>query len=125
VTEDRLLEFLAESDVGINLHNEDYPTFENRVIVYLAAGLLVVTEPLSPWHGLRPGVDLLVCRDRDELLGLFAAIERTPDAFRAMRLAGRTQAERFRASRVYPAFVRELEDDVRRFGRGRSLPSAS
>ena len=33
VTDEQLLAFLRESDVGVNLHNEPYPTFENRVRV--------------------------------------------------------------------------------------------
>ena len=46
--------FLRRADVQLNLHNNPYPTFENRVCVALAAGHLVISEPLSPRHGLRP-----------------------------------------------------------------------
>ena len=55
VTDEHLIAFLREVDVGVNLHNEPYPTFENRVSVYLAAGVLVISEPVSPRHGLQPG----------------------------------------------------------------------
>jgi hypothetical protein len=56
VTDDKLAEFMAECDAGINLHNEPYPTFENRCGVYLAAGLLLISETLDPRCGLVPGV---------------------------------------------------------------------
>ena len=59
---DRLLELLRETDVGINLHNEPYPSFENRVCLHLAAGNLVISEPLSPTHGLEPGIDYVEVR---------------------------------------------------------------
>jgi hypothetical protein len=119
VTDEQLLPFLAQSDIGVNLHNEPYPTFENRVPAYLAAGLLVVTEPLSPHHGLQPGRDLIEVREPYRLYELVAEAARTPHAFDTIRRNGRRAAERWRASRVYPRFVRDLIRDVRAFGRGR------
>ena len=44
----RLERFLPRADVQLNLHNNPYPTFENRVCLALAAGHLVISEPLSP-----------------------------------------------------------------------------
>ena len=104
----------------MNLHNEPYPTFENRVPAYLAAGLLVITEPLSPHHGLQPGRDLLEVTEPYRLYELVAEAARTPHAFDTIRRNGRRAAERWRASRVYPRFVRDLVRDVRTFGRGRA-----
>ncbi len=48
---------MREHHVGINLHNEPYLPFENRVSLHLAAGHLVLSEPLDPLHG--PGRDRL------------------------------------------------------------------
>jgi hypothetical protein len=42
-----------------------------------------------------------------------------PEAFRRTRLHGRRKAERFRASNVYPSFVRDLLLDVQVFGSDR------
>ena len=123
VTDERLIEFMRDADVGVNLHNEDYPTFENRVCVYLAAGLLLISEPLSPEHGLVPGSDFLEVETPDELFSAVTAYVEDAEAFRPMRLAGRRKAERFRASFVYPQLVRDLLDDVQVFGR--SLPNAA
>jgi hypothetical protein len=123
VTDERLIEFLGEADIGVNLHNEDYPTFENRVCVYLAAGLLLISEPLSPEHGLVPGSDFLEVQTPDELYATVRAFADDAEAFRPMRMAGRRKAERFRASNVYPALVRDIVEDVEVFGR--SLPNAA
>ena len=49
-------EVMRTHDVAINLHNEPYPSFENRVCLHLAAGHLVISETLSPTHGLEPGI---------------------------------------------------------------------
>jgi hypothetical protein len=108
VTDVRLIDFLCDADVGINLHNEPYPTFENRVCVYMAAGLLLISEPLSPPNGLQPGHDHLEVRDPDQLFDAVRAFNDNAEAFRPMRVAGRRQAERFRASRVYPALARDI-----------------
>jgi hypothetical protein len=120
VTDEQLLPFLREADIGVNLHNEPYPTFENRVPAYLAAGLLVVSERLSPHHGLLPGRDLLEVTDPYDLYALVEQASRAPHAFDTIRRSGRRAAERWRASRVYPRFARDLIRDVRAFGRGRA-----
>jgi hypothetical protein len=117
VTDERLIEFLRDSDVGINLHNEDYPTFENRVCVYLAAGLLLVSEPLSPRHGLVPGADYIEVMTPDDLLSLLIAFDADAEAFRLLREHGRRKAERWRASTLYPRLARAALDDLQPFGR--------
>jgi hypothetical protein len=123
VTGERLRGFMADADVAVNLHNEPYPTFENRVQSSMAAGLLVLSEPLHPRFGLLPGVDHLEAAHPDEMYELVARMERAPRAFRAMRLAGRRAAERFRASTVLPALVRDALADVRRAGPGVTAPA--
>ena len=122
VTDEQFRAFEADCDIGLNIHNEPYPNYEYRVSEYLAAGLLVVTEPLSPYHGLRPGSELLVVHTPWGLWELVREIERTPEAFRPVRLAGRRAAERFRASVVYPRLVRDVLADVSANGRGVRAP---
>lgn len=120
VTDERLLGFLREEvDIGLNLHNEPYPSFENRVCVYAAAGLLVVSEPLSPTHGLEPGIDYLEVRNAFELLRVLWETRENVRAFDRIRIRARSKAERYRASRVFPALVGDLVRDVRAFGSGR------
>jgi len=108
----QLRRFLANADVQLNLHNHPYPTFENRVCLALAAGHLVISEPLSPDHGLRAGRDFLEADDADTFLSLVDELARDPAAFRDVQHAGREQAEQFRASRVYPALIRDALADV-------------
>lgn len=114
--EERLQRFLAEADVQLNLHNNPYPTFENRVCLALAAGQLVISEPLSPLHGLQPGCDHLEASDAASFLALIKELMDTPNAFLDIQGAGRQQAERFRASRVYPELIREAVNDVEKVG---------
>jgi hypothetical protein len=118
---DRLLNLLRELDVGINLHNEPYPSFENRVCLPLAAGNLVLSESLSPTHGLEPGIDYVEIRDRDDLLRAVEQIHLYPDLYRRVRIRGRRKAEAFRASRVFPRLVHDLLLDLEVFGTDRQV----
>jgi hypothetical protein len=112
--------FVADADVQLNLHNNPYPTFENRVCLALAAGHLVISEPLSPAHELEPGRDFLQVQTPDALGALVDEIMATRDAYLDVQRAGRAQAERFRASAVYPQLVADALTDVAEHGSGRT-----
>lgn len=116
---EELARLQGEHDVSLNVHNEPYPSFENRVCLALAAGHLVVTEPLSPMHGLEPGLDHLEVRSPEELLGTLRAVVRDPGAFEKVRARGRGKAEAWRASVVFPRLARDLVRDVAVFGSAR------
>jgi len=116
---EQLVRFLEQADVQLNLHNNPYPSFENRVSIALAAGQLVISEPLSPDHGLRAGGDYLEVKGGEELRELVAQLAREPDAFLEVQRAGRRAAERFRASSVYPGLVRDAMADVSATGSAR------
>ncbi len=116
---ERLLRFMARADVQFNLHNHPYPTFENRVCLALAASHLVVSEPLSPAHDLRPGAHFLEATTPEQLLALADELARDPQAYADVQAAGRQEAERFRASAVYPRLVRDALADVAAHGSGR------
>jgi hypothetical protein len=116
---DELDTLMREVDVAINLHNEPYPSFENRVCLHLAAGHLVVSETLSPTHGLEPGIDYLEFSRPDELLSMLRTVARHPEAYRRVRVRGRRKAEQYRASRVWPRLVEDAFADVGAFGTAR------
>lgn len=118
-SDEMLAELLAESDIGINIHNENYPTFENRCATILAAGNLLISERLSPMHGLEPALDFIEVTVPEELHRALFNVCRYPDGYRRIRVRGRMKAEYFRASRVYPRLIGDLLLDVRTFGRGR------
>jgi hypothetical protein len=107
------LEHLLDThQITFNVHNEPYPTFENRVLLHLAAGHLVISEPLSPTHGLECGLDYIEVSFPEELTHVAAAARTFPDTFQRVRVRGRQKAEQYRASRVWPALVRDLFLDL-------------
>lgn len=103
-------------DVGINLHNEPYPSYENRVSTYLAGGMLVISEPLSPEHGLEPGLDFLEVTSGEDLVAHVERLHAFPGVHDRVAARGRRKAETFRASRVYPRLLADLWADIAAFG---------
>lgn len=121
---DELERLLDRHEITFNIHNEPYPSFENRVLLHLAAGHLVISEPLSPTHGLEPGVDFIEVTDAEALTRVAAQARAHPEAFLPVRVRGRSKAELVRASRVWPALVRDLFADLKAFGTHREAARA-
>jgi len=116
----RLQALMREHHVAINLHNEPYPSFENRVSLHLAAGHLVLSEALDPLHGLEPGIDFLEVGHAGDLHAAIAGLQRMPNMHHRVRIRGRMKAEGFRASRVYRRLVHDLLLDLHAFGSPRA-----
>jgi hypothetical protein len=116
VDADDLEGLMREHDVTINVHNQRYLSFENRVCLHLAAGHLVLTEPLSPTHGLEKGLDYVEINTPDFLLWQLDQLADSPNLHHRVRVRGRRKAELYRASRVYPRLVADLYDDLATFG---------
>ena len=114
----------GEHDIAINVHNNPYPSFENRVCLHLAAGHLVLSEPLSPLHGLEPGIDFVPFTSGGQLDDALRALRRNPDVWRSVRVRGRRKAEQYRASRVYPRLIGDLMLDLQAFGSPRAWSAA-
>lgn len=112
VDADHLQELMGDHEVAINVHNEPYPTFENRVCFHLAAGQLLISEPISPAHGLEAGIDFLEAADGAVLAELLGRLKHTPGLWHDVRLRGRQKAELYRASRVYPRIIFDLLADL-------------
>lgn len=116
VREDELALLLPRYQVTFNVHNEPYPSFENRVHIHMAAGHLVISETLSPRHGLEPGRDYIEVETAEQLTEAAAAAHSGLGSLRSLRDAGRAQAELLRASTVWPQLVGDLLADVREHG---------
>jgi len=116
---DEMEKLITRTDVAINVHNEAYPSFENRVCLHLAAGHLVISETLSPTHGLEPGIDYLEFSKPDELLSMLRTVYSAPDTFHRIRVRGRRKAEQYRASEVWPRLVADALADIAAFGTAR------
>jgi hypothetical protein len=118
---DALRDVLGKVDVAINVHVDEWPAFESRALVHLAAGHLLLSEPLSPGHGLEPEVDYIPIVRPDELLTVLGQLRWSPDLHDRVRLRGRAKAEDYRASRLWPRLIGDLLDDLAAFGTARAV----
>jgi hypothetical protein len=117
-----LREALADADAGINLHGERVVhSFENRVLLHLAAGHLVLSERLEPLYGLEPGLDFLEVADQEDLALRVAQLHRTPDAYDRVRIRGHHKVRQYRASEMWPRVLRDLFTDLATFGTERTI----
>ena len=121
---DALREALERSNIGVALHAAPVPSFPPTVPLFLAAGLLVVTEPLVPRRGLEPWLDHVVVEAPDQLRRVMHQLKLRPTTFEQVRLRGRVRAEEFRASRIWPRVARDLMGDVDAFGGRRAAVRA-
>ena len=114
---DELDEVLAAHDIGICLHNDSgIVGFPHTVLLHLAAGHLVLSEPLEPKFGLDPGIHLIEVGNRHDLDLRVHQTQQRPDAYDRVRRRGNHFAQQFRASLVWPRLVGDLIEDLRVFG---------
>ncbi|WP_187369122.1 hypothetical protein [Baekduia soli] len=122
---EELREVLADADAGLNVHGERWVhSFENRVLLHLAAGHLVFTETLEPPYGLEPGIDVIEVDGPDELDLRVHQLHQMPDMYDRVRIRGHHKARQFRASAVWPRVIGDLLADLAAFGTERVLPAA-
>jgi hypothetical protein len=112
LTADALVRELATADVGIALHADEAPGFPPQALLHLAAGHLLIAEPLSPPCGLEPGLDHLEIASGAQLVELLRSLRDWPEGLQELRERGRAKAEEHRASRVWPALAHELLQEV-------------
>jgi hypothetical protein len=108
-----LADVLGRADIGINLRDDLRPGFEHRALVHLAAGQLLLSEPLTPGFGLEPGIDFVEFERIDELMSALYLVHQRPETYDRVRLAGRAKADAFRASVVWPRLIEDLLAEAR------------
>jgi hypothetical protein len=119
--DDRLIEVLGQTTVGVVVSPGRFSTFEPAAPLHLAAGHVLLATPLVPPRGLEEGLDHLTFRGPGDLMHLLFEIDSSPEAFEVLRQRGRVRAEEFRASRIWPRLVRDLFLDLEAFGSPRAV----
>jgi hypothetical protein len=108
----------AAADVALCLRTDrDRPQFPAHALLHLAAGRLLITEPLRPPRGLEPGLDHLEVREPIDALHVLHQVRRRPAAFEHVRIRARIRMELYRASVVWPRILADLRADVAAYGR--------
>jgi len=111
-----LAELLGECDVGVYVAREPGGGFGHQVGMHLAAGHLLLSEHLSPAHGLERNIDYLPLDSPHGLVWVLDRLRRFPEMHRRIRVRGRLKAEQYRASRLFSRLAHDLLLDVGAFG---------
>jgi hypothetical protein len=109
-------ELLAEYDVGVYVADAPGGGFGQHVGLHLAAGHLLLAEPLTPTHGLEQDIDYLQFDSPEGLVWMLDRLARFPEMYQRVRVRGRLKAEQYRASRVFARVLHDLLADVSAFG---------
>ena len=99
--------------IALNLHNERYLNFENRVLRNLAQGHLAMSERLQPTFGMQPGTEYLEFEEPGQMLELLEFIEMDREYAREVQLRGHHYVQRHRASRVWARVLSDLAMEAR------------
>lgn len=122
------LPYYHASRIGLNIHAEPELRWEPRVQQLMAAGMLVVSEPLSPNALLAPAEHFVEVRDPAETYQVCREIIADITKFETIRRAGHDRVQRELSARlVWPRLIeRCLEHDFPRpsfdLGRVRLAP---
>jgi hypothetical protein len=120
VSGEPLGELLGEYDVGVYFAREPGGGFGHQVGLHLAAGQLLLSEELTPMHGLERNIDYLQVDSPDGLVWLLDRLGRFPEMHQRVRVRGRLKAEQYRASRLFARLTHDLLADVAAFGANRT-----
>lgn len=101
---------LLPYSIALNLHNNNYPNFENRNFLHMALGQLVLSEPQSPTLDLSPGFTHLEFSDVDELLDLLRYVDNNPSDVEQIRSNGRKFVHRYSASNVWGKLLTDMSE---------------
>lgn len=121
VSGEPLRELLCEYDVGVFVASSSGGGFGPQVGIHLAAGHLLLSEQLTPAHGLERDIDYLQVEPPDGLVWVLDRLGRFPEMYQRIRVRGRMKAEQYRASRVFARLAHDLLADVGAFGSDRGV----
>jgi hypothetical protein len=112
-----LLALLDEYDVGIHVSLRPGGGFDWSAGLHLAAGQLLLSEPLMPAHGLEANIDYVRFESAEDLVLTLDRLAVFPEMYRRIQIRGHLKSETFRASRIFGRIASDLILDVAAFGR--------
>jgi hypothetical protein len=104
-----LLDFIHQCRVTLNVHAENEISWEPRTQFLIAAGSLLISEPLSPTCPLRPGIDFIEVNDPWKMYETCEQIITNYNTYKHIAENGRKRIEETLSSRKnFPIFFKEL-----------------
>jgi hypothetical protein len=106
ITGNDVLPYYHASTIGLNVHSEPELMWEPRVQQLMAAGLLVVSEQISPNGILVPGEHFIETNDPSSTYQICKAIIEDPRQFEDIRRAGYERVRNLLSARqIWPSLI--------------------
>lgn len=99
---------LLPYSIALNLHADNFANFENRNLLHMALGHLVLTEPQEPNLDLSPGFTHLEFSKPKDLLDLLEYVDSEPNEVRRLRDNGRQFVNRYSSSKIWSKLIEDL-----------------
>jgi hypothetical protein len=90
-----LLDFITQCKISINVHAEDEISWEPRTQLSLAAGSLLISEPLSPTSLLRPGIDYIEVKNQYEMYEVCKKVLENYDKYKHIAISGQQRVRAY------------------------------
>jgi hypothetical protein len=104
-----LLDFVHQCKISLNIHAENEISWEPRTTFMLAAGSLMISEPLSRTCPLRPGIDFIEINDPWQAYETCRQVLANYEAYKHIAESGRKRVVDVLSSRkTFPVFFNDL-----------------
>jgi hypothetical protein len=92
------IDYESNFNISLNLHSESYPNFENRILLHMAKGLVVFTQPLVTNFDLKQGKHFIEFGNVEELKNLVDYYSKNLGALTQIQENSLKKVQEFKAS---------------------------
>jgi len=105
--------FESNFNLGLNLHSENYPNFENRIFLQMAQGLVVLSQKTIPAFGLKNNKHYFEFENPEELLSKVNDLSHDLESIKNIRDKAFKFVEDYKASVFWNSLLRKLEKKIK------------
>ena len=109
------IDYESNFNISINLHSESYPNFENRILLHMAKGLVVFTQPLVTYFDFKINKHFIQFETVEELRSLVNYYSENLDELLKIHDNSVKKVQEYRAS----IFIRNMVDKL--YGKRKEL----
>jgi len=105
-----LIEYMARAKINLNVHAEPEISWEPRMQMLLATGAFVISEPITPNHYLRPGVDYVEAASPSDMYEKVAYYLAHDEERHSIAASGKARIQEvLNAQRNFPQLIADLD----------------
>lgn len=102
--------FYHNYNIGLNLHSDSYPNFENRVLYHMAQSMIVLSQQVVPDYNMQHGKHYFVFETPEDLEILFSKIYNDIQSYTVVASNGHNFAKNYATSN----FLKKLSFEIKK-----------